>query len=75
MLSVQSDGENFQESSRLDQAVSLSGRVAALLFQLGHQLAARSLSRSGEDGLLIPAGWFAVASHDRSDMLKTSGCN
>ena len=31
------------------------------------------LSRSGEDGLSIPTGWFAVANHDTSDMLTTSG--
>ena len=35
--------------------------------------AGRSLSRSGEDGLSMPTGWFAVASHGMSDMLTTSG--
>ena len=35
--------------------------------------AGSSLLRSGEDGLLIPTGWFAVASHDTSDMLTIFG--
>ena len=35
--------------------------------------AGRSFSRSGADGLWIPTGWSAVAGHDTSDMLTTSG--
>ena len=49
------------------------GMQVAALCQLAMSPAGRSLSRSGEDGLSIPTGWFAVASHDTSDMLTTSG--
>ena len=49
----------------------MSGWVVALL----HQLADRSRDRdqAGEEGVSIPTGSFAVASHDKSDMLTTPG--
>ena len=51
MLSVQSDGGQFHESSRLDQLVWAGCCTTSVVSPAG-----RSLSRSGEDGLSIPTG-------------------